>query len=107
MPKHKPQKSETLEGAPSPLKVRVLLGVVIGMGVLLLVGFVVVAVTIVSRASGGGRAVVPVAYEVVIPNSGGVVEMETAGNRLILRTKRAVIITDIRSGEVLGRIGLE
>ncbi len=85
---------------------------VIGMGVLIIVGFVVVVVTLASRLSGTGKSgfgEVPVE----VPEGCNVHETQVDGDRLLLRLDgpaargcHQIVVVDLRAGKVQGRVRL-
>jgi len=98
----------------SRTNLRVLLGLVIFMGILIVAGLVVVGVTIANRLSHMGaedRRIGSSFGEADIPIPAGceVVESRPDGNRLILRLGSGgrcnqLIVIDLRSGAVTGRL---
>lgn len=76
---------------------------VIGMGLLILAGVAVIAVTVANRLAATGRAHEPVALR--LPADATVVETDLDGDRLALRLDTAagprVIVVDVATGEVL------
>src|SRR5215831_18065634 len=94
---------------------RTLLALVIVMGVLILVGMVVVVATIANRVMGSaGPKAAPAGFgsaEVAVPAGCQVVETVPAADRLVLRLGTGeqcnqVIIVDLATGRVLGRLNL-
>ena len=85
---------------------------VIGMGVLILGGFVLVAVALVSRLTDGGESGFG-ATEVPVPDGCSVAETLAEGDRLLLRLEgpeargcAQVVVVDLDSGTVQGRLQL-
>lgn len=85
---------------------------VIGMGVLILGGFVLVAVALVSRLTDGGESGFG-ASEVPVPDGCSVAETLAEGDRLLLRLEgpeargcAQVVVVDLESGAVQGRLQL-
>jgi hypothetical protein len=102
--------------AESTPKLRALLALVIFMGILIIVGLVVVAVTVANRLSRMGEAdtggsVKSGFGEVQVPVPAGcaIVESRPEGNRLIVRLGSGgrcdqVLVIDLKSGAVTGRL---
>lgn len=99
----------------APLWLKVL---VIVMGILIVVGFIIVAAEIARRMSGGGMSSANVSappaassfnQRVALPQGGRVVSMTTAGDRLIVHVElpggpAAAYIVDPRNGALLGTV---
>jgi hypothetical protein len=86
-------------------------GLVIGMGVLILVGFVVVAVTLVMRAQGGREAKAPFQNMVRLPAGGQIIETRLSDDRILLRVRNAdgaeaLIVLDADNGQEMGRLNV-
>ncbi len=85
---------------------------VIGMGVLILGGFALVAVALVSRVTDSDESGFG-ATEVPVPDGCSVAETLAEGDRLLLRLEgpeargcAQVVVVDLDSGEVRGRLQL-
>jgi uncharacterized protein YcnI len=91
---------------------RALKVVVVAMGVLILAGLAVVAITVAKRASGPTEK--PGTFEtatLAVPSGCRVIEMVPAGERLLLRLGegercRAILVVDLKTGAELGRLDL-
>ena len=99
---------------------RALKVLVVVMGVLLLAGFAVLVVTIMSRMSQRATPVAPAAAHpvpfgnatVTLPTDALVMEVQGAGDRILLRLDLAdgsemLLVLDAATGAELGRIKLE
>jgi hypothetical protein len=87
---------------------KALAALVIVMGVLIVIGLVVVAVTVTSRLRGNAALG---SIDLAIPAGCQVVETVPATDRLILRLGTGercnqIIIVDMASGKLLGRLNL-
>jgi hypothetical protein len=98
--------------AHAPLWLKVL---VIVMGLLIVVGFIVVAAEIARRMSNASGAAPPAvvskgfAQRVALPSGAKVVSMQTAGDQLIVHVEAqggtaSAYIVDPRTGQLLGTI---
>ena len=91
---------------------RAIKGLVIGMGALILVGFVVVAVTLVMRMQGSrGPEGAPFQNVVQLPAGAKVVETVFSDDKIILRLRTAdgaesLVLINSRDGRETGRIAL-
>ncbi len=90
---------------------RAIKGIVIGMGVLILAGFIVIAVTLVMRTQGISELKQAYRTSVGIPHGTQIVESETDGDRILLRLAAPdgsswLMVLDARNGEEKGRIRL-
>ena len=84
------------------------------MGLLIVVGFIVVAAEIARRMSNASSTPPPAATKsfaqrIALPSGAKVISMQTAGDRLILHVENqggttAAYIVDPRSGNLLGTI---
>lgn len=90
---------------------RALKVMVIVMGVLLAVGFTVVIVALANRMTSDKKAVGFGEITLPVPEGCGIAEATSDGERVILRLEglaergcREVVIVDLESGAVLGRI---
>ena len=85
-----------------------LVGLVVGMGLLILAGVTIIAVTIASR----GTAVPPVAREAVLDEPVGtrIAAVSAWADRLALRLEGGgpdrVVVVDVPTGRVVGRAAL-
>jgi hypothetical protein len=85
--------------------------VVIGMGVLILAGFVTVAVTLVMRAQGGSAPRQPFQNLVTLPAGAAVVETRMGDGQIVLRLQandgsQLLVVLSATDGSVRGRINL-
>jgi hypothetical protein len=90
---------------------RAIKGLVIGMGVLILAGFVVVAVTLAVRTKGNDPNGAPFQNVVQLPAGGKIVETTFGDDKIILRIRMqnggdALVLIDARDGRERGRIAL-
>lgn len=92
---------------------RALKGLVIVLGVLLVVGFIVLIITIASRIAnrdwGGAGTPAEISAEITRPAGGALVGMTADGDRLFLRFNLAsgedlIVIVDAATGERLGEL---
>ncbi len=89
---------------------RALKVLVVVMGIVIIAGLAVVAVTVVKRM--GGAAEKPGTFETAtlsVPSGCRVVEMVPAGERLVLRLGegercRGILVVDLKTGALLGRL---
>jgi hypothetical protein len=86
-------------------------GVVIGMGVLILVGFVVVAITLVTRSKGGSEAKDQFQNMVRLPAGSQVLETRLGDRNILLRIRagdgaESLVLIDAANGAERGRISL-
>ena len=86
-------------------------GVVIGMGVLIVAGFVVIAVTLVMRTQGSGKASSVYRTNVSLPPGTSIVQTEIANGQVLLRLAGAggeswLVVIDSDKGTEQGRIQL-
>src|SRR5262245_49911592 len=98
--------AERLDGNLATLK-----AVVIVMGILIIVGFAVVAVEITRRVAGIGTASAPVGTRTInLPSGCAVAKIAGVGDRLVLRIEPAASCPDLiyldASGQEVGRIDL-
>ena len=91
---------------------KALKALVIGMGVLIVIGFVLLVVGLANKFSQAGKAGFGEA-EVVVPDGCSVAETLAEGDRLLLRLEgpaargcAQVVVIDLESGEVRGRLRL-
>ena len=85
--------------------------VVIGLGVLILAGFAVVAVTLVVRMQGIGEPKGPFSVSATLPKGAQIVETRTGDGRIVLRLTAAdasmwLLVLDADTGLERGRIKL-
>jgi hypothetical protein len=85
--------------------------VVIGMGVLILAGFVVVAATLISRMQDGDDPRQPFQNLVTLPPDARVVETLLGDGRIVLRVEagdgsQSLLILNVADGQERGRINL-
>ena len=86
-------------------------GIVIGMGVLIVAGFIVVAVTLVMRMQGMAEPEKAYSTTLSLPAGMEIAESAMADGRILLRLAAAdggswLMIVDARTGEEQGRIRL-
>lgn len=112
---------ETNEGADAaPANIRVLKGVVIGLGLLIVIGVVALIVGLFWRASrmGEGAAPAPVAVPtalsgpVSLPRGSEITDMTSAGDRVVLRLRlndgsTRLLFVDPRAARVAGQLDLK
>ncbi len=110
--------SEAYPSSWSPRATRILQVAVVVMGILIVAGFIVVVVTIVSRMGGEGAADAPARVEMATPEIAAmlgpdaeVISTETDAGRLAVVVKTAqgprVLLIDMRSGHVISVIGAQ
>ncbi len=85
--------------------------VVIGMGVLILAGFVVVAATLISRMQDGEDPRQPFRNLITLPAGASIVETRLADGRIVLRLEskdgsQSLLILNAADGQERGRINL-
>ena len=90
---------------------RAIKGIVIGMGLLIVVGFIVIAVTLVMRAQGLSEPKQAYRSTVSIPAGTAVETTETDGDRILLRLAGTdgsawLMVIDAHTGVEQGRIKL-
>ena len=98
--------AERLDGNLATLK-----AVVIGMGILIIIGFVVVVVEITRRVAGLSSADAPIAARTLsLPSGCTVTQIAGVGDRLVLRIEPSASCPDLiyldASGREVGRIEL-
>jgi hypothetical protein len=86
-------------------------GVVIGLGLLILAGFVVVAVTLVTRMQGLDEERPPFSSSISVPQGAQIAETVPSDRTLVLRLalpdgSAALLMIDAESGNEVGRVRL-
>ena len=85
--------------------------IVIGMGVLIVAGFIVVAVTLVMRMQGAVKQEGAYSTSVSLPKGAAVVSSQASDGEIVLRLEAAggascLLVIDADTGEETGRIQL-
>ncbi|MGY9056815.1 MAG: DUF6476 family protein [Alphaproteobacteria bacterium] len=84
---------------------------VIGMGALILAGFIVIAVTLATRSQGDKPSRAPFAASISLPSGTQVLETSTSDEKIVLRVQAAdssqwLVVIDNDTGAEMGRIKL-
>ena len=86
---------------------------VIGMGVLIVIGFILLVVGLANRFAGAGKSGFGEA-DVALPDGCGIAETLVEGERLLLRLEgpaargcAQIVVIDLESGAVRGRLRLQ